>query len=70
MHIIWASFYLCTENDVLCFPDETEEKGKKDKGADKLKPPPRIHGLRDANKKQVKIVSMLPRLNYCVNPFD
>ena len=53
-----------------CFPDEGEDKGKKDKGADKLKPPPRIHGLRDANKKQVKIVSMLPRRNYCANPFD
>ncbi|KAK2192882.1 hypothetical protein NP493_21g08032 [Ridgeia piscesae] len=38
--------------------EELEEKGKKEKGVDKTKPPPRLPGLRDANKKQVKIIPL------------
>ena len=41
-------------NVCFTYSDEAAEKAKKDK--EKNKPPSRIPGMRDANKKQAKIV--------------
>ena len=49
--------YQYITNPLVLSPDEAAEKAKKEK--EKVKPPTRLPGLRDAAKKMAKIVSAI-----------